>query len=151
MPGGALGTAGLLVPGAPAPVAEAPGARVLAAQEAGKLVDPEGAANVWRGLIHGHWTIIDHCDREGRRFLLAVEGPCKAGQSSSLTPREARILARIALRQSLKLVSYELGVSHSTASGLLQSALRKLRLSSVAEAVRLFSSPAHARAEPFDP
>lgn len=148
MPGG---KAGSLVPDATAPVVESHGARVLAAQETGKVVDPEGAANVWRGLIHGHWTIVDHCDREGRRYLLAVEGPCKSGQSSSLTPREVRILARIALRQSLKLVSYELGVSHSTASGLLQSALRKLRLGSVAEAVRVFSAPAHARAEPFVP
>jgi DNA-binding CsgD family transcriptional regulator len=113
---------------------------VLAAQEAGKVVDLEGAVNVWRGLIHGHWTIVDHCEREGRRFLLAVEGPRKPGQASSLTPREAQILARIALRQSLKLVSYELGVSHSTASALLQSALRKLRLGSVAEAVRVFST-----------
>jgi DNA-binding CsgD family transcriptional regulator len=101
-------------------------------------LDRAAAVEVWRALLAGRWTIVDHCDRDGRRYLLAVANGAEYSESASLTPREALILARVALRQPLKVVSYELGVSHSTVSGQLQSALRKLRLSSVAEAVRVF-------------
>jgi DNA-binding NarL/FixJ family response regulator len=114
-----------------------PGDRVLAAYAAGQDADPRVAAEIWRELLAGRWSIVDHCDRDGRRYLLAVENPPKEADSKSLTAREVQILSRVALRHSLKLVSYELGLSHSTVSGQLQSALRKLRLSSVAEAVRL--------------
>jgi DNA-binding CsgD family transcriptional regulator len=119
-----------------------PGERVLAVHAAGRDADPEEAAQIWRALLAGRWTIIDHCDHEGKRFLLAVANAPKSVECSSLTAREVQILARVALRHSLKLVSYELGLSHSTVSGQLQSALRKLRLSSVAEAVRLLGAGA---------
>jgi DNA-binding CsgD family transcriptional regulator len=114
-----------------------PGERVLAAHSAGRDADAESATEIWRALLAGRWAVVDHCDHEGKRFLLAVANAPKDVEGSSLTAREVQILAHVALRHSLKLVSYELGLSHSTVSGQLQSALRKLRLSSVAEAVRL--------------
>lgn len=116
---------------------ENPGARVLEAHSLGEEAGAEAAIQVWQALVAGRWSVVDHCDREGKRYLLVVANPPKDRESSSLTAREVQILARVALRHSLKVVSYELGLSHSTVSGQLQSALRKLRLGSVAEAVRV--------------
>lgn len=127
--------------------AEKPGDRVLEAHSLGVEADAQAAVDVWRALIAGRWSVVDHCDRDGKRFLLAVANPRKDLESSSLTVREVQILARVALRHSLKVVSYELGLSHSTVSGQLQSALRKLRLGSVAEAVRVLGAGQAPRRE----
>jgi DNA-binding CsgD family transcriptional regulator len=121
-------------------VPEKSGDRVLEAHSLGEEADAQAAVDVWRALVAGRWSVVDHCDRGGKRFLLAVANSRKDSDSSSLTAREVQILARVALRHSLKLVSYELGLSHSTVSGQLQSALRKLRLGSVAEAVRVLGA-----------
>lgn len=118
-------------------VQEKPGARVLEAHSLGEEAGADAAVEVWRALVAGRWSVVDHCDRGGKRYLLAVANPPKDLESSLLTAREVQILSRVALRHSLKVVSYELGLSHSTVSGQLQSALRKLRLGSVAEAVRV--------------
>jgi DNA-binding CsgD family transcriptional regulator len=124
---------------------ENPGDRVLEAHALGEEADSQAAAEVWRALVAGRWSVVDHCDREGKRYLLAVANPPDGIESSSLTAREVQILARVALRHSLKFVSYELGLSHSTVSGQLQSALRKLRLGSVAEAVRVLGAGQSSR------
>jgi len=126
--------------GAEEGVREKPGARVLEAHALGQESGAEAAREVWRALVAGRWSVVDHCDRAGRRYLLAVANLPKDQDASALTAREVQILARVALRHSLKVVSYELGLSHSTVSGQLQSALRKLRLGSVAEAVRVLGA-----------
>jgi DNA-binding CsgD family transcriptional regulator len=117
---------------------EGAGARVLRARSIGRLGDHEQAVGIWRALLAGRWTVVDHRDRDGKRFLLAVANTPREQGLLSLSARERQILSRVTLAHPLKLVAYELGLSPSTVSGHVKSAVRKLGLRNVSEAVRLF-------------
>jgi DNA-binding CsgD family transcriptional regulator len=109
-------------------------------QVAGRKGTPEAAAQIWFALLAGQWSAVDHRERDGRRLLLAVATPPAAAAALELGPDERAVLLRIAARQPLKRVASELELGMSTASALLRSALRKLRLDSPSEAIRIFST-----------
>jgi DNA-binding CsgD family transcriptional regulator len=94
---------------------------------------------VWLALLAGHWCAVDHRDRDGKRLVLVVANAADA--PLALAAQEREVLVKTAAGYPLKEVAYELGVGASTVSALLRSALRKFRLASPSEAVRLFSSP----------
>jgi DNA-binding CsgD family transcriptional regulator len=73
-------------------------------------------------------------------LLLAVATPRTGAAAFELGPDERAVLLRTAARHPLKRVASELDLGMSTASALLRSALRKLRLDSPSEAIRIFST-----------
>ena len=124
-------------------------ADVLSSQPAAKgspvgaVVRPGSAADaaeVWRALLAGHWCAVDHRDRDGKRLVLVVANVADANAPLALAAQEREVLVKTAAGYPLKEVAYELGVGASTVSALLRSALRKFRLASPSEAVRLFSA-----------
>jgi DNA-binding CsgD family transcriptional regulator len=119
---------------------ESLGAGLLTARSLGRGGDQEAAVEAWRALLAGRWSAIDHQDRDGKRFLLMIANPAGDPAPAALTGHERQILVRVAARHPLKLVGYELGLAASTVSEQLQSALRKLRLVDVSEAIRLFGA-----------
>ncbi len=104
--------------------------------------DVAAAAEVWTGLLAGRWSAVAHCDQDGRRLVLAVANGDADGSLLALATHERDVLAWASAGYSLKHAASELGLGASTASELLRSALRKLRLTSLSEAVRLFSAAA---------
>jgi DNA-binding CsgD family transcriptional regulator len=88
--------------------------------------DPQGAIGAWDSLVAGRWTLVDHFDHDGRRYLLAVENCSQSPSLDLLSPRE-RAVAEGALRGlDNKVIAYELGVAHSTVKVLLARAAFKL-------------------------
>jgi len=88
--------------------------------------DPEAAVEVWRGLVAGRWSLVDHFDTDGRRFLVAHRNDPATPDPRALTERERQVVAYADLGQSNKLIAYELGLSASTVGVLLARARAKL-------------------------
>ncbi len=99
--------------------------------------DPGEALRIWQGLVAGRWSLIEHFDHDGRRFLVARPNEPDAPDPRALTTRERQVLGYAALGHPLKLVAYALGLSTSTVSGHLKTALRKLGLRSRSDAIRV--------------
>jgi len=88
--------------------------------------DPQEALEIWRGLSRGRWTMVDWFDTDGRRYVLAVPNPPDLKDPRALTERETQVVTYATLGESHKLIAYRLGVSRSTVTKALRSAMRKL-------------------------
>jgi DNA-binding CsgD family transcriptional regulator len=103
---------------------------------------PAQAVELWKALLQGEWSVVDHVDTDGKRLLLARRNRPAVGDPGALTLRERQIVAYAALGHSIKFIGYELGLSPSTVSAHLKSALRKLRLRDRSELSRVVGSTA---------
>lgn len=88
--------------------------------------DPDAALQAWRGLVSGRWSLIDRFDSDGRRFVIARRNDPSVPDPRALSERERQVLAYAALGHSNKRIAYALGLSPSTISTHLRSALRRL-------------------------
>ena len=98
---------------------------------------PEQAVELWRGLVLGRWSLVDHKDSDGKRFLLARQNAPVVREPAALSAEERRAAALFSLLGSVKLVAYELGLAPSTISQALKSASRKLGCRNRAELAAL--------------
>jgi DNA-binding CsgD family transcriptional regulator len=140
----------VIVPGGDVTHAEGPGkeedARVLlraaakdidrARTRAGRS-DPEAALELWQGLLAGRWSLVDHFDTDGRRFLLARHNDPDVAEPAALTPRERQVAFYASLGWSNEEVGYALGLASSTVSTHLGRGLTKLGLATREELVRV--------------
>jgi len=106
----------------------------------GAREDPKRALELWRALFAGRWSVVDHVDRDGKRFILAKSNPPGAHTPAALTPSERLVMAYAGWNHSNKLIAYELGLAPSTVSVLLRSGLRKLHVRSRQELARILAS-----------
>ncbi|MEO7095905.1 MAG: helix-turn-helix transcriptional regulator [Polyangiales bacterium] len=97
------------------------------------------ARTLWIGLVAGRWCIVDHFDRDGRRWLVATRNEV-ANRSRALSSRQAEVVARAASGQSLKVVAGQLTLSTSTVSAHLSCGMRKLGVKNRIELVRVIGS-----------
>jgi DNA-binding CsgD family transcriptional regulator len=81
---------------------------------------------LWRALVSGRWSIVEHFDSDGKRYYLAHKNDPELAKDRALTPREQQVLGYADLGHSNKLIAYSLGLAVSTVSTLLSSARRKL-------------------------
>lgn len=88
---------------------------------------------LWRALILGRWSLVDHRDSDGKRFLLARRNEPGVVGLTALNASERRTAAMFSMLGSVKLVAYELGLAPSTVSEELKSAARKLGCGNRAE------------------
>jgi DNA-binding CsgD family transcriptional regulator len=98
-------------------------------------VGPEHAMTRWSELVDGRWSLIDHFESGGRRFLIAHRGVSQCG----LTPRERAVLAYRARGRSLKVIAIELGRTMSMVARDLDRGMQKLGLRGQADLAQLFS------------
>ena len=91
-------------------------------------VDGKRSVELWRGLVAGRWSLVEHFERDGRRYYLAQKNDPELASDRALTPRERQILAYAELGNSNKLIAYTLGLSSSTVATLLGKARRKVGL-----------------------
>lgn len=97
--------------------------------------DPEQSLEIWRALLQGRWSFVDWFDSDGRRFILAHPNPPNVGDPRGLTEREAQVVSFAALGETVKLISYRVGLSQSTVSRALRSAMHKLGVTTQAQLV----------------
>ena len=103
-----------------------------------RLSRPEEAVRQWETLVQGRWSLIDHFEKDGRRYLVARRNdPYVAGDKLSL--RERQVVGFVALGHTNKLIAYELGISTSTVGTHLSKAAKKLGLSSRLALIKAFS------------
>jgi DNA-binding CsgD family transcriptional regulator len=101
-----------------------------------RTLQPERAIDEWKGLIAARWTLIDVCERDGRRYLVARQNKPRVRGPSVLTDREQEVLAFAVLGHHNKLIAYNLGISPSTVRVLIARAAGKLGAGSRAELIR---------------
>lgn len=97
--------------------------------------EPDAALETWRGLISGRWSLVDHFDRDGRRYVVAQRNDPQV-DPQGLTLRERQVVAYAAMGHSNKLIGYELGLSPTTVATHLMNAASKLGTKSRAELIR---------------
>jgi DNA-binding CsgD family transcriptional regulator len=107
--------------------------------------DPDAALEAWRGLVQGRWSLVEHFDSDGQRFLVARKNDPDARGPRGLNARERQVLASRSRGLSLKLIAYELGLSIPSVSRALRSGMTKLGISSHEELVSLFLSAGPSR------
>jgi DNA-binding CsgD family transcriptional regulator len=106
----------------------------------GKLrrTDAHEAVALWQGLVRGRWSLVEQFDHDGRRFVVARRNAPQVRAWSTLTPREAKVLAYAAEGQSHKMIAYTLGLSISTISADLTRAARKVGARSRLDLVAMY-------------
>jgi len=92
--------------------------------------DPHEAVELWRALAAGRWSLLDHFDHDGRRYLIARRNEPETRPWHKLTERERAVVAFAAMGHANKLIGYELGMGTSAVSAALTSASRKVGASS---------------------
>jgi DNA-binding CsgD family transcriptional regulator len=106
------------------------------------------ALDLWQGLVAGRWSLVEHFDSDGRRFLVARKNDPHVKDPRALTLRERQVLAYVAMGHPIKLIAYSLGVSPSSVSVSRRIAMRKLALRSTTDVVRLFQPAPPSESEP---
>ena len=115
-------------PAQPRACREALRAAALDRGRAGQLrqTDPAEAVAAWRALVAGRWTLVDHFDHDGRRFLLARRNDPDVRALGELTLRERQVVGYACLGHPNKLIAYELGLSSSSIATYLARAAEKV-------------------------
>jgi DNA-binding CsgD family transcriptional regulator len=99
--------------------------------------DAMHALELWHGLVAGRWSLVDHFDSDGRRYILARKNDPRLSAPAALSPRERQVVFYASVGWALKEIAYALGLSISTISGHLARALQKLGIGSRSELLRL--------------
>jgi DNA-binding CsgD family transcriptional regulator len=122
--------------------AKTPGARdelrraVLSSEKARgamRRTDPVDALELWQALVAGRWSLVEHFDTDGHRYIVARRNDPNVRDPRGLSLRERQVVAFAALGHPSKLIGYELGLAPSTVSKHLTSAMRKLGVRTHAE------------------
>ncbi|MCP9447378.1 MAG: helix-turn-helix transcriptional regulator [Nitrospira sp.] len=101
--------------------------------------DPDQALATWEGLVQGRWSLVDHFDSDGRRFVLAIKNDPRFPDLRGLTLRERQVAELIGQGHSGKEISYMLGIARSAVTNSTTRAARKLGLSSLTELTAFFA------------
>jgi DNA-binding CsgD family transcriptional regulator len=102
--------------------------------------DVQETLAAWQALVDGRWTVFDHFDRDGRRFVIARRNDPDAPDNDALTLRERQVLGYAAMGHTNKLIAYELGLSPSTVATHLSAAAAKLGVETRVALIRKFAS-----------
>lgn len=89
-------------------------------------MNPDTALDKWKPLVAAQWTLVDHFESDGKRYLLARSNEPLPTAEDLLTSRERQVAALAALGHHTKLVAYELGIADATVRVLLARAMAKV-------------------------
>jgi DNA-binding CsgD family transcriptional regulator len=87
---------------------------------------PFRAADLWTGLCAGRWSLVEHFEKDGRRYFLAHRNDPRLAATRALSERERQVFTYAAMGRSNKLIAYSLGLAVSTVAAHLERARRKL-------------------------
>lgn len=101
---------------------------------------PDAALEEWTALVDGRWSLVDHFESDGRRFVLAMENAPDAPDPRALAPSERALVGYLAMGHATKLIAYELGLPEGTVSTRTRAVMRKLGVRTRAELVERFAT-----------
>ncbi len=107
------------------------------AEGSGPELRADEALDLWLLIHSGAFTVVDHFERSGRRYLVARRNPAETKAPALLTRRERQVLARATLARTNKQIASELGLSTPTVATHLARAMKKLGTSSRVELIDL--------------
>lgn len=87
---------------------------------------PEQALAFWQALVDGRWTLLDHFDGDGRRFVVARANEPTIREPRALTRRERQVASLAAQGHSNRVIGYMLGLSEGTVAVHLHRGMAKL-------------------------
>ncbi len=106
--------------------------RVERARSRAMRTHPEDALRLWQGLIDGRWSLVDHFEAGGRRYIAAHENQPDAKDPRALGPIE-RACVHYAMRNAKpRDIAYALGTTPASVSSALARAAHRLGLPSSA-------------------
>lgn len=91
--------------------------------------DAMAALETWTGLFSGRWSMVDHYESDGRRFLLARRNDPTVTAFSAMPLRQRQILFYLSTGLSNKEIAYGLGVGEATVATHVRRALGTLGMS----------------------
>lgn len=97
--------------------------------------DPLASVASWRSLVDGRWTLVDHFDADGRRYVLAIDNRPEPPSPRLWSKREREVVLQAVSGHDNKTIAANLGVAHSTVRVLVQRAATKIGASSRRELV----------------
>jgi DNA-binding NarL/FixJ family response regulator len=115
------------------------GARARERARARRRGAPDEALALWEALIHGRWSIVDHFEGDGRRFVVACRNDPRFADLRGLTQRERQVAAFVGLGRTTKEIAYLLGVGETAVGNAVRRAQAKLGLRSRAELASFFA------------
>jgi DNA-binding NarL/FixJ family response regulator len=89
--------------------------------------NPERALDLWHGLIAGRWSLVDHWEADGRRYVAAYRNQPDMRDPRGLTSHERVVLPYAALGASNKEIAFALGLSTMSVGTAVSRLVRKLR------------------------
>ncbi|MFO0668643.1 MAG: helix-turn-helix transcriptional regulator [Polyangiaceae bacterium] len=98
----------------------------------------EESLSAWRAMVGARWSLVDHVDTDGRRYVVIRSNEVHVGDVADLSRRERQVLALLAIGHTTKVVAYELGITETTVRVLILKAMRKLGARSREELVARF-------------
>jgi DNA-binding CsgD family transcriptional regulator len=110
-----------------------------------RFEDPDRALALWTELVNGGWSVVDHVEASGRRWVLVRRNPPGERDPSVLTAREREVASHAAMGESDKAIAYALRLTPSCVSTHLASVRRKLRLRSRGHLVAFFRGAQQGR------
>jgi DNA-binding CsgD family transcriptional regulator len=114
--------------------------RIEQARGKARRVDSEGALALWRGLVDGIWSLVDHVEADGKRLILARRNAPGKRDPKALSARERQVITHVVRGDSNKHIGHALGIGASAVAGHIDSALRKLGIASRRGLISAFSS-----------
>jgi DNA-binding CsgD family transcriptional regulator len=94
------------------------------------VLSPVDARSFRHELLRGEWSLLDHFDRDGKRYFAWARGSGRSDQRRSLTKREKDVLERVATGHSDRSIAMELRCSSSTIATHRLRAMSKIGLRS---------------------
>jgi len=89
----------------------------------------------WRSFVEMGLTLIDHFERDGHRWVLAIDNRPTPVGLAQLSEREREVVRQAVLGLPNKVIAYNTGLAHSTVRVLLARAAAKLGARSRAQLV----------------
>lgn len=99
--------------------------------------DPLEALQLWQALLAGRWSLVEHFESEGRRFLLARRNDPAVSEPAGATRRQRQVLFYASMGLSNQEIGYALGLAENTISAHLASGLARLGLANRVELIRI--------------
>jgi len=106
--------------------------------------DADRVVRSLKGLVDARWTLVDHYESGGKRYVVARENAPKPLGPPRLSQREQQVVALAALGRSNKLIAYELGLAFSTVRVLMARASVKLGTTKRSELIERHNAVARA-------
>jgi DNA-binding NarL/FixJ family response regulator len=101
---------------------------------------PDRALELWRCLVAGQWSLVDHWEQGGRRYLAAYSNRVGQRDPRALTATEQSVLRYLALGATNKEASYALGLSEKTVSKSVTQILKKFGTKSRVDLAAMFDA-----------